>query len=158
MSFISDKTCCAQRNKITLNQATETRELGFQRYMQPYQWAPFSRLSLTTQTTKLKVGSLAGSTLSASLRHSCRPSPLAREHTCSPACLRLLFFITQQMTYLIGAFPLAGSPCQPSARIKPAALFIFILSRLPSTVFFLKIVCQHRSLGCAQWNRLRLLN
>lgn len=136
MSFISDKTCCAQRNKITLNEATETRELGFQKYMQPYQWAPLSRLSLTTQTRTLKVGSLAGSTLSASLWHSCRPSPLAREHTCSPACLRLLFFITQQMTYLIGAFPACRFPLPAFSENKASSPFYLHPVAAPIRRFF----------------------
>lgn len=54
--------------------------------------------------------------------------------------------------------PPASSCCQPSVRIKPAILFIFILLPFPSSVFFLKIVCQHCLLGCTQWNRQCLLN
>lgn len=145
-SFLIRRSMYAHRNKITLNQATEQRESGFQRYKQPYQRAPLSQLTLTTQTTKLKVGGLAGSRLSLSLWHSCHRSPLASEHTCSPACLCLLFFITQQMTYLIDAFsprrfPLpafsenkAGSPFYLHPAAVPIHWFVFFFSkdRLPA--------------------------
>lgn len=138
MSFIPDKMFYTWRNKITLNQATEKRESGFQRYKQPYQPAPLSQLTLTTQTTKLKVGGLAGSTLSVSLRHSCRPSPLASEHTCSPACLCLLFFITQQMTYLIDAFPPHRFPLPAFSENKAGSPFYLHPAALPSHCFFSK--------------------
>jgi hypothetical protein len=157
-SFLIRCSMYAQRNKITLNQATEKRESGFQRYKQPYQRAPLSQLTLTTQTTKLKVGSLAGSMLSVSLWHACRPSPLASEHTCSPACLCLLFFITQQMTYLIAAFPPRRFPLPAFSENKAGSPFYLHPAAVPIHCFFLKTVCQHRLLSCAQWNRQRLLN
>lgn len=83
--------------------------------------------------SKLKVASSPGSDC---LLLSSSAAPQRGSPTCSPSRLHLLFFITQQMTYLIDVFSPAGSRGQPSVRIKPATLFIFILPQLPSSVFF----------------------
>lgn len=86
--------------------------------------------------------------------------PSERAHHLLPACLlsSILHYPTDDLSDRRP--PPADSRCQPSVRIKPAALFIFILPPFPSSVFFffLKIVCQHHLLSGAQWNKQCLLN
>lgn len=86
-----------------------------------------------------------------------RPSE-TEHHLLCPACLlsSILHYPTDDLSDRRP--PPADSCCQPSVRIKPATLFIFILLPFPSSVFFLKIVCQHCSLSCTQWSKQCLLN
>lgn len=159
MSFISDKTCCAQRNKITPNEATETRELGFQRYMQPYQWAPLSRLAVSDNPDyDIKGGQFGRVNAFCFSLALLPPQPFSEGAHLLP-CLStpsILHYTTDDLSDR--RLPACRFPLPAFSENKASSPFYLHPVAAPIRRFFLKIVCQLRLLSCAQWNRLRLLN
>lgn len=158
MLVIFNKAPCTDRNESMINETVEKREADFQVCPSPYKRASLPSKALPHKPLRCSTegGQLPKAVLPPGLPRLRGPSEAAH-HLPLPRLSCLPFFITQQMTYVIGVPP-ASSCCQPSARIKPAILFIFILLPFPSSAFFLKTVCQHCLLGGTQWNRQCLLN
>lgn len=158
MLVIFNKAPCTDRNESMINETVEKPEADSRVRLAPYKRAALASKALPHEPlhSSTKGGRLPKAVLPPASPGSEAPP---RPHISGPSRPLLSSILHYPTDDLSDRRPPPRKFLLPaSVRIKPAILFIFIPLPLPSSVFFLKIVCQHCLLGCTQWNRQCLLN
>lgn len=137
MLVIFNKVPCTDRNESMINEAMETWEADFQVYPSPYKWAslPAKVLPYKPRRYSMKGGRLLNA-VPPVLPRPRRPSE-AEPHLPRPPVSCLPFFITQQMTCLIGV-PLLQVPAPAFSEHKAGNPFYLHSAAVPILCFFSK--------------------